>query len=457
MGAMITWLQGERRSVNSIAALTGDAPAASTGRAVTPGTAVGSASVWACVRVLAESVATLPLHVYRREARGRERLPGHPVSVLLHDAPNPRQTAVEFREQAMAGLLLWGNAYAWIERWPSGRAKALWPLRPDRVTVRSAPGADPLPELAYAFRGPGGEVVFPATDVLHVRGLSSDGLAGLSPVSVHRETIAVEAAEREFAGRFFGGSARPGGILKHPGKLTPDAAGRLKASWEAAHRGLDQAHRVAVLEEGVEWASTSLPLADAEFVAQRRFSLEEVARIFRVPPHLIGDLTRSTYNNIEHQALDFAVHSLRPWLVRLEQAYARSLLFADERRDLYVEHVLDGLLRGDVRARYEAYAVGRQWGWLSANEIRERENLNSVDDGDGYLTPLNYGTGGEAVARSVDGAVATVTPVVGGSSGGRALPAGHEGDVLAGLGLRYDALDIPGIAVAIREAIGDER
>jgi len=365
-----------------------------TGRPVTPATAVGSTAVWAAVRIISESIATLPLRVYERRNGGRVIATEHPLYPILHDRPNPRQTAVEYREQQLASLLLWGNAYTWIDRYPSGRPRYLWPIRPDRVTARIdvATENDPVPSLVYVVSThDGGQRVYSADEILHVRGLSSDGLMGLSPIAVHRDAVGLEQAEREFAGRFFGNNGRPGGVLKVAGRLSNDAAVRLKQSWETAHRGLENAHRVAVLEEGIEWQSMGMPLQDAQFVEQRRFSIEEIARIFRVPLHLMGDLQRATYSNIEHQSIEFVVHTIRPWCVRLEQAYA-TLLYPSERQALYVEHSVDALLRGDIKSRYDAYAVARQWGWLSVNEIRALENLNSVGvDGDSLIQPLNFG------------------------------------------------------------------
>lgn len=367
------------------------ASASASGRPVTPATAIASTAVWGCVRVISESIATLPLNVYERTAEGRRRATDHALYPILHDRPNPRQTAVEFREQSLYSLLLWGNAYAWIERWPSGRPHYLWFLRPDRVTVKSD-NTDPnqvMPRLVYVYRPvAGGELVYPADEILHVRGLSGDGLVGLSPISVHRDAIGNEQAERDFTGRFFANNARPGGVLKVPGRLNGDAAQRLKGTWEAAHRGSENAHRVAVLEEGIEWQALSMPLADAQLIEQRRFSLEEIARIFRVPPHLVGDLSRATFSNVEHQSLDFVIHTLRPWCVRLEQAYA-SLFFPSETA-YYVEHIIDALVRGDLQSRFGAYAVARQNGFLSVNDIRTLENLNSIGAaGDVYLSPLN--------------------------------------------------------------------
>lgn len=374
--------------------------ALTTGKAVTPQNSVSSTAVWAAVRIISESIATLPLRVYQRGVDGRSIATDHPLYPLLHDRPNVRQTAVEFREQQLASLLLWGNAYAWIERYPSGRPRQLWPLRPDKIVVKVdlTTSDDPIPALVYVVQShDNNQVVYGSDDVLHVRGLSSDGMMGLSPIAVHRDAVGLEMAQREFGARFFGNNARPGGLLKVAGRLSSDAASRLKQSWESAHRGLENSHRVAVLEEGVEWQSMGMPLQDAQYVEQRRFSIEEIARIFRVPLHLMGDLQRATYSNIEHQSIEFVVHTIRPWVVRLEQAF-NSLLYPSERAQLYVEHSVDALLRGDLKGRYDAYAVGRSWGWLSVNEIRQLENLNGVGaDGDTLVQPLNYGPMGATV------------------------------------------------------------
>lgn len=384
---------------------------ASSGKPVSPQTSIASTAVWACVRVIAESVATLPLNVYSRSGESRQKEDGHPIQIIVHDRPNDKQTSVEFREQMLYHLLLYGNAYIYKDLWPSGRVRNLVLLRPDRVSVRVDDSAsESFPKLAYVVdTSKQGQRIYSESDILHIRGISSDGLVGISPIQTHRETIGVELAEREFAGRFFGNAARPSGILKVAGKLNPDAASRLKQSWESAHRGLDQAHRVAVLEEGIEWQALTIPLVDAQFLEQRRFSVEEIARIFRVPLHLIGELSRATFSNIEHQAIDFVTHTLRPWCVRTEQALNKGLFFPSEQGTFYVEHVVDALLRGDIQSRYNAYAIARQNGWLSANDVRKLENMNAIEGGDIYLSPLNM------VDASTVGAAPATTPADSGS------------------------------------------
>jgi len=455
MSAIMRFLQGGEKRALWPWQLGVAMNASVTGRAVTPESAIASTAVWASVRVISESLATLPLNVYERLDRGRELRRGHPLYPILHDAPNPKQTAVEFREQQLAALLLWGNAYALIERWPSGRVRWLWPMRPDRVTVRTDVTDEraPLPGLVYQYQSAFATTVnYPATEVLHVRGLSSDGLVGLSPIQVHRQAVEVEQAEREFAGRFFGNNARPGGILKTQGRLSADAATRLKASWENTHRGLDNAHRVAILEEGLDWVPMSMPLNDAQFIEQRRFSLEEIARIFRVPLHMVGDLSRATFSNIEHQSIEFVTHTIRPWAVRLEQSINSNLFFPSEIGTFYAEHSLDALLRGDVASRYAAYAIGRQWGWLSSNDVRERENLNPIDGGDVYLSPLNMVDQSAGALPASDLAVAMRSQVIE-LRGAISVPDWMRGNARRGLAWHEKGLSGDGVTdQTLREA-----
>lgn len=360
------------------------------------------AAVYACVRVLAETVASLPLPVYRRSADGRkDRATEHYLYPLLHDSPNPEMTSFEFRETLQGHLSLWGNAYANIEIDGAGRARALWPLRPDKMKVYRKDGA-----LIYEYRLPkpdteGNSLAILRPDqVLHVRGLGFDGLMGYGPIQLTQQAIGLAMATEEFGARFFGNGARPGVVLQHPGKLSPEAYERLKSSYEKRHTGLSGAHRVAILEEGLEIHEVGIPPDAAQFLATRKFQVSEIARIFRVPPHMIQDLERATFSNIEHQSIDFVVHTVRPWLVRWEQAIALRLMLPSERSRYYAEFLVDGLLRGDTVSRYNAYAVGRQNGWLSANDIRTMENLNPIAGGDQYWTPLNVQSSASASVAS---------------------------------------------------------
>ncbi len=356
---------------------------AASGRTVGPDNALLSVPVYACVKVLAETIASLPLLVYRRlDDGGKRRAPEHPLYDLLHDRPNPEMTAYELREALVGHLCLWGNAYCEIERAP-GLVKALWPLRPDRMT----PIRDGGNRLAYEYRLPDGQKkLFPFESIMHWRGLSSNGIVGYSPITLAREAVGLSLATEEFGARWFGNGSRPSGVLQHPGKLSKEAHGQLKESWEDDHRGLSNAQRVAILEEGMTWQSIGVPPEDAQFLQTRSYQLRDIARIYRVPLHLVGDLERATFSNIEHQSLEFVKYTLVPWLVRIEQAIKRDLFgISDGKRSYYAEHLVDGLLRGDIKSRYEAYAVARQNGWMNANEIRELENANRVPGGDVYL------------------------------------------------------------------------
>ena len=361
-----------------------------TGRAITPATALQSVAVFACVRVLTETIASLPLITYRRlQPRGKQRDLANPLYPVLHDLPNPEMTSAELRETIVGHLELRGNAYLNIVRDAGGRVRELWPLRPDMMTVaRSQSGA-----LTYTYCVQGQDVPIPYDAVCHIRGLSNDGIHGYSPIALAREAVGLSQAAEEYGARWFSGGARPSGVLQVSGRLSQEAADRLRDSWNTAHGGLDRAQRVAVLEEGVTWQAIGVPPEDAQFLETRKFQTVEIARLFRVPPHMIQDLERATFTNIEHQSLDFVVHTLRPRLVRIEQAFGRDLFGVPS--ESFCEFLVDGLLRGDLASRYTAYATARNWGFLSANDIREIENMNPIPDGDIYLQPLNMVPAGQ--------------------------------------------------------------
>ena len=357
----------------------------SAGIVVSQETAVRVTAVMACVRVIAESVASLPLHVYRRLERGKERATGHPAYALLHSQPNPAMTSYVWREVLQAHLLLWGNAYAEIERNRAGRPIALWPITPRRVEPL---WDDAARRKVYRIALPqGGSATVPDEDMIHVPGLGFDGFKGVSPLTWLRNAVGLAIATEEHGARLFKQGTLVGGVLMHPGQLSEQAQKNLRSSLERAYSGLGNAHRLMILEEGMKWQSLGMTSEDAQFLETRKFQVTEIARAFRVPPHLIGDLEKATYSNIEQQSLEFVQHTLRPWLVRWEQELTRKLLGDG----YFAEFAVEGLLRGDIKSRYEAYAVGRQWGWLSANDVRELENLSAIEDGDEYLVPLNMG------------------------------------------------------------------
>ena len=367
-----------------------------TGVDVTPDKSLEVTAVFACVRILAETVASLPLPIYRRlENGGKARAPGHYLYPILHDLPNPEMTSFTLRETLMGHLTTWGNAYAEIEFNQGGGINALWPLRPDRMRVKRENG-----RLIYRYRVPdevgGQEVTLSMERVFHLRGLGGNGIVGYSPIRLHRQAVGLALAAEEFGGRFFGNDARPGVVLEHPGKLSEDAHKRLRQSWETRHGGLDKSHRVAILEEGLAVKEIGLPPGDAQFLETRRFQVSEISRIFRVPPHMVGDLERATFSNIEQQSLEFVIYSIWPWLVRWEQEIKRSLFTPQEALTYFAEFLVQGLLRGDIQSRYQAYSTARQWGWMSANDVRRLENMNPVEGGDTYLVPLNMIPAGQA-------------------------------------------------------------
>jgi HK97 family phage portal protein len=342
--------------------------------------------VFACVRVLSETLASLPLVFYERLDRGKRRAPDHPLYTLLHDAPNPEQTSFEFRLVLMAHLALWGNGYAQIEYDAGGEVTELWPLRPDRMLeIRRVQG-----RKMYHYQLANGEMQWiPGERIWHLRTLGTNGSTGLSMIQLHKQGIGLGLATEQYGGAFFGNNAVPSGLLTYPGELSEEAANRLRAGFEGAHKGLSKAHRVALLEEGLTYQQVGVPPEDAQFLETRLFQKREIASIYRVPPHLIGDLERATFSNIEHQSIEFVSYTMLPWFVNWEQSIKQNLMLGRDRARYFAEFLTAALERGDIKSRYEAYAQGRQNGWLSANDIREMENLNPVEGGDIYLVPLN--------------------------------------------------------------------
>jgi HK97 family phage portal protein len=360
------------------------------GEHVTPLRAMQNAAVYSCVRVLGESVAQLPFGIYKsRDDGGSDKRPDHPLYRLIHHQPNEWQTSFEFREYLMACLNLRGNFYAFKNVVGSGSRKRiieLLPLPPDTVK----PKQDDKWNITYEVRFPNRDIqLVPKGNIIHVKGLSLDGFTGVSPIRYQRESIGLAMAAEKHGARTFKNGALPGGVLKHPKHLTEDAARRLKESWEACYGG-ENMGKTAVLEDGMEWVKMSMTNEDAQYLETRKYQRSEIAGIYRVPAHMINDLEKATFSNIEHQALDFVVHSLTPWLVRIEQAFWRDLLTADEQdQGYYFRFNVDGLLRGDSKSRAEALKIQRQNGIINANEWRALENMNPIEGGDVYLTPLN--------------------------------------------------------------------
>lgn len=365
------------------------------GTFVNENTAMQTAAVYACVRVISEAIASLPLHVYRYEENGSKLLPGHSLYNILHNAPNPEMTSFVFRETLMSHLLLWGNAYAQIIRDGGGRVLALYPLLPNKTDVWRGPDG----QIYYTYwrntdesrpNEKSGGVTLSKDDVLHISGLSFDGLVGYSPIALTKNAVGMAIATEDYGASFFANNANPGGILEHPGTLkNPD---QIRAAWEMLYKGGNKAHRIAVLEEGLKFHPISVPPEEAQFLETRKFQLDEIARIFRIPPHMVGDLEKSSFSNIEQQSLEFVKYTLDPWVVRWEQTMNQSLLLPSEKASVFIKFNLDGLLRGDYATRMNGYAIGRQNGWLSANDIRRLENMNEItpeEGGDLYLVNGN--------------------------------------------------------------------
>lgn len=361
------------------------------GNTVNTTTAMRTTAVYACVRILAEAIAELPLTVFRYTADGgKVKDPQHPLYYLLHDEPNPEMTSFIFRETLMGHLLLWGNAYAQVIRNGLGQVVALYPLLPDRMEV----DRDENGELVYTYtryRDEAGSrkayeiIKLRRDEVLHIPGLGFDGLIGYSPIAMAKNAIGMSQAAEDYGATFFANGATPSGVLEHPG-IVKDPE-RLRESWHAQFAGKNS-HNIAVLEEGMTFKPMSIPPDEAQFLETRKFQIDEIARIFRVPPHMVGDLEKSSFSNIEQQSLEFVKYTLNPWVARWEQALAQSLLLPGEKSRYLVKFNVDGLLRGDYASRMNGYAVGRQNGWLSANDIRELENMNRIpaeEGGDEYL------------------------------------------------------------------------
>jgi HK97 family phage portal protein len=361
------------------------------GKPVNEHTAMQMTAVYSCVRILAEAVAGLPLHLYKYTASGsKEKALSHPLYFLLHDEPNPEMSSFVFRETLMTHLLLWGNAYAQIIRNGKGEVIALYPLMPNRMSVdRDYSGALYYTYTRYSDEAPtmnGMTVTLRPSDVLHIPGLGFDGLVGYSPIAMAKNAIGMAIACEEYGAKFFANGAAPGGVLEHPGTIKDPQ--KVRDSWNAAYQGSSNSHRVAVLEEGMKYQSIGISPEQAQFLETRKFQINEIARIFRVPPHMVGDLEKSSFSNIEQQSLEFVKYTLDPWVIRWEQAISRSLLRPDEKKLYFAKFNLDGLLRGDYVSRMNGYAIARQNGWMSANDIRELENLDRIPPelgGDLYL------------------------------------------------------------------------
>lgn len=348
-------------------------------------------AVFSCVRVLSETLAHLPLNVHLRTDKGSDIARAHPLQTLLHDAPNDEMTSFVWREALQGHVSTWGNGYSYIERNGLGRPVSLVPLLPDVTWAERKNGRKQIVTIIN-----GKEIVLDARDVLHIPGLGFDGLSGYSPIKMAREAIGLGIAATEFGAKFFGGGAALSGVLEHPGKLKD--AGRVREHFGNVYGGLNNSFKTAVLEEGMKYNRIGIPPEDAQFLETRKYQRTEIASIYRMPLHLIGDLENATFSNIEQQDIGFLKHTMLPWFVRWEQELNRKLLTAEERTKYFIKFNVSGMLRGDQKSRYDAYHLAITDGWMSRNEARGFEDMNQEDGLDEFLTQMNMANVGEEPA-----------------------------------------------------------
>jgi HK97 family phage portal protein len=356
------------------------------GARVTNATALNLSAVWAAVRVLTDAVAVLGCVTYERLPGGKRRADEHPAYPLLKLRPNPYTTAFVFWETVVGHLATWGNAYAEKELDGAGRVVGLWPLRPDRTRIT---WDERTGRRVYVTSVKGQDVPLPASRVLHIPGFGFDGVQGYNPIRIARESLGLTKAAEQYGASFFGQGAKPAGVLQHPETLSDTGEQRLRQSWEELHTGLTNAHRIAILEEGMTYTQVGVPPEEAQFLETRKFQTAEVARWFKVPPHLIGDLERATFSNIEHQDLEFLKYTLLPWVRRIEHVVNWDVFPVAERGRYFAEFNVEDLLRGDSAARAQFYRELWGIGALSVNDILAKENMNPVEGGDTRFVPVN--------------------------------------------------------------------
>lgn len=360
----------------------------SSGKHISETSALKYSPFWAAVRVISGTIAALPFIVYRRDGKGgKTRANGHSVYQLLHNRPNEYMDALTFIETRQSHVLTYGNGFAEIQRDNGGRPIALWPLLPDRTFRKISDDGIPYYEV-HQRKGP--VVPLPDYNVLHIKGLGFDGYTGYNVVSYHKEAIGYGVAVKEFGGRFFSNDASPGGVLTHPSHLGDPALKNLKESWNTEHKGLSRAHRIKILEEGMNWIKTGVDPEQAQALEVQKYTVADCARIFTIPPHKIGDLEHATFSNIEEQNIDFVTATMLYWFRKWELECDYKLFMPGERAKMFCEILVDGLLRGKTLARYNAYKMGWYSGFLCVNDIRRMENLNTIGpEGDIFYVPVN--------------------------------------------------------------------
>ena len=359
-----------------------------TGRRVSPAMAMRLTAVFGCVRVLAESVGMLPCFLYQSTDSGRIKAPKEKLYSLLYIAPNDYMTPQEFWEYLIVSLCLRGNFYAYKVK-ALGEVVELLPLLPNSVQPKLDENWNPVYQVTF----PDGSCdVLSQDEIWHVRTFTTDSLVGLSPISYARQAIGLGLATEEHGARLFSNGTVSSGVLQTDQTLTDEAYKRLKENFQEQHQGLSNAHKPMILEMGLKWNNISMSAEDAQFLETRKFQLEEICRIFRVPMHMVQNTDRATFNNIENLGMGFVNYSLVPYLTRIEQRINVGLVNKEKRGQFYAKFNVGALLRGDMKSRYESYATGINWGILSPNECRDLEERNPREGGDVYLTPMNMTT-----------------------------------------------------------------
>lgn len=364
--------------------------ASSSGIRVTPLKALGVATVYACVSVLSRTISTLPIHVYRRTADGgKEPAPDHPVYDLIHNEPNRWTSSTDFREAMQQHLSLRNKAVAIIMRTRGGDIDSLVPVHPSDIQKIEI---TPMQDLVYTICGE----KYLDEEIIHLKQMTGDGITSSDLIRTVNDVLGLAIALEENASKFFKNNSKPGGMLSHPSSLSDRAFERLRDEMENKHAGVENAYKLMILEEGLKYEASRTDNKDAQFDESRDRQDKAIARIFGVPPHKLGLVNSMPRSNVEQENISFVVETIRPICVKWEQTLNRKLLSREERRQYFIEFNLEGLLRGDIATRFEAYSKARQWGWLSVNEIRKKENLNPIgDQGDVYLQPMNMSSAGE--------------------------------------------------------------
>lgn len=364
----------------------------SAGKSVTPTTAIQLTVVYACIRIIAETVASLPLNVFKMTDKGKEKDYTHPLYSILHDAPNEEMTSFVFRETLTNHLMTYGNAYAQIIRNGLGQIISLHLLLPDKISVERDQTTGKLYYI-YTDEEKKQTTVLKKSEVLHIPGLSFDGLVGYSPIEMAKNAIGLSMAAEEYGSKFFANGGNPSGVIEHPKTLNGESsAKKLRDNWSAIYGGSSNSNKTAVLEEGMTYKPISIPPEQAQFLETRKFQVTEICRIFRIPPHMVADLEKSSFSNIEQQSLEFITNTMTPWLVRFEQAFTLALLTKDERSTHLIKFNVNAMLRGDTASRAALYNTMRQNGIQNANDIRELEDMNLLPEevgGNAYLVNGN--------------------------------------------------------------------